>query len=68
MIKLKGLVHPKMKIKSLITPLINGPSRASPLGSLWRTDPALRFNQKYLYLCSEDERRSYGVGTAWGWV
>ncbi len=24
---------------------------------------ALRFNQKYLNLCSEDERRSYGFGT-----
>ncbi len=29
---------------------------------------ALRFNQKYLNLCSEDERRSYGFGTTWGWV
>jgi len=28
-------------------------------------DPALKFNQKYLHLCSEDKRRSYGVGTAW---
>jgi len=25
-----------------------------------RTDPALRFNQKYLYLCSED-------WNLWGW-
>jgi len=24
-----------------------------------RSDPALRFHQKYLNLCSEDERRSY---------
>ncbi len=24
---------------------------------------ALGFNQKYLNLCSEDERRSYGFGT-----
>ncbi len=23
---------------------------------------------KYLNLCSEDERRSYGFGTTWGWV
>jgi len=30
------------------------------------SDPPLRFNQKYLHLCSEDERRSYGVGTAYG--
>ncbi len=29
---------------------------------------ALGFNQKYLNLCSEDERRSYGFGTTWGWV
>ncbi len=27
---------------------------------------ALRFHQKYIYLCSEDERRSYGFGTTWG--
>jgi len=37
------------------------------LGSLCcSSDPALKFNQKYLHLCSNDERRSYGVGTAWG--
>ncbi len=29
---------------------------------------ALRFHQKYLNLCSEDEWRSYGFGTTWGWV
>ncbi len=29
---------------------------------------ALRFHQKYLHLCSEDERRSYGFGTTWEWV
>ncbi len=28
----------------------------------------LRFNQKYLHLCFEDERRSYGFGTTWGWA
>ncbi len=28
---------------------------------------ALRFHQKYLNLFSEDERRSYGFGTTWGW-
>jgi len=37
-------------------------------GLVWRSDPALRFNQKFLNLCSEDERRSYGVGTTWGWA
>ncbi len=29
---------------------------------------ALRFLQKYLNVCSEDERRSYRFGTTWGWV
>ncbi len=29
---------------------------------------ALRFKQKYLNLCSDDERRSYGFGTTSGWV
>ncbi len=29
---------------------------------------ALGFHQKYLNLCSEDERRSYGFGTTWGRV
>ncbi len=29
---------------------------------------ALRFHQKYLALCSEDERRSNKSGTTWGWV
>ncbi len=29
---------------------------------------ALRFHQKYLNLCSEDKRKSYGFGTTWGWV
>jgi len=37
-------------------------------GLVWRSDPALRFNQKYLNLCSKDEWRSYRVGTTWGWV
>ncbi len=29
---------------------------------------ALGFHQKYLNLCSEDERRLYLFGTTWGWV
>ncbi len=29
---------------------------------------ALGFNQKYLNLCFEDERRSCGFGMTWGWV
>ncbi len=28
----------------------------------------LGVHQKFLNLCSEDERRSYGFGTTWGWV
>ncbi len=29
---------------------------------------ALRMHQKYLDLCFEDERKSYGFGMTWGWV
>ncbi len=29
---------------------------------------ALGFHQKYLHLCSEDERRFYGIRTRWGWI
>ncbi len=29
---------------------------------------ALGFHQRYLNLCSQDERRSYEFGTTWGWV
>ncbi len=29
---------------------------------------AYGFHQKYFNLCSEDERRSYGFRTTWGWV
>ncbi len=35
---------------------------------IWEGLRALRFHQKYLNLCSEDERRSYGFVTTWGWV
>jgi len=28
-----------------------------------QNNPALRFDQKYLHLCSEEEQNSYGVGT-----
>ncbi len=35
---------------------------------LWEGQRDLRFYQKYLNLCSEDERKSYGFGTTWGWV
>ena len=46
----------------------SGPASYNVYRSLWWSDPALRFDQKYLNLCSKDERRSYGVGTTWGWV
>ncbi len=29
---------------------------------------ALGIHHKYLNLCSEDERMSYGFGMTWGWV
>ncbi len=29
---------------------------------------ALGFHQKYLNLCSKDEKTSYGFGTTWAWV
>ncbi len=40
------------------------------LGSLLSMEGqrALGVHQKYLNLCSEDERRSYVFGTTWGWV
>ncbi len=36
--------------------------------AVYESQRALGFHQKYLNLCSEDERRSYGFGTTWGWV
>jgi len=33
-----------------------------------KNQKVFRFNQKYLHLCTEDERRSYGFGTTWGWI
>ncbi len=35
---------------------------------LWEGQRALWIQQKYLNLCSEDERRSCRFGTTWGWV
>ncbi len=35
---------------------------------LWEGQRALRFHQKHLNLGSENEQRSYGFGTTWGWV
>ncbi len=36
--------------------------------SLGRVRKLSDFIKKYLNLCSEDEQRSYGFGTTWGWV
>ncbi len=46
----------------------SGPWSCKDPCCLWEGQRALRFKQKCLNLCSEDERRSYGFGTTWGWV
>ncbi len=46
----------------------SGPWSCKDPCCLWEGLRALRFKQKYLNLCSEDERRSYGFGTTRGWV
>ncbi len=46
----------------------SGPWSCKDPCCLWEGQRALRFKQKYLHLCSEDERRSYGFGMTWGWV
>ncbi len=46
----------------------SGPWSCEDPCCLWEGQRALRFKLKYLNLCSEDERRSYGFGTTWGWV
>ncbi len=45
-----------------------GPGNISVVLLSMQGQRALWFHQKYLNLCSEDERRSYGFGTTWGWV
>ncbi len=47
---------------------ISGPGNISVVLLSMEDQRALRFHQKHLNLCSEDERRSYGFGTTWGWV
>ncbi len=42
---------------------VSGPGNISVVSLFMEGQKALRFHQKYLYLCSEDERRSYGLGT-----
>ncbi len=46
----------------------SGPWSCKDPCCLWEGLRALRFHQKYLNLCSEDERRSHGFGTTWRWV
>jgi len=38
-------------------------AKSEPAAVTLRQSMILRFNQKYLHLCSEDEQKSYGVGT-----
>ncbi len=42
---------------------ISGPGNIAVLLLFMQGQKGLGFNQKYLNLCSEDERRSYGFGT-----
>ncbi len=46
----------------------SGPWSCKDPCCLWEGLRALRFKQKYLNLCSEDEQRSYGFGTTSGLV
>ncbi len=46
----------------------SGPWSCKDPCCLWEGQRALRFQQKYLHLCSKDERRSYRFGTTSGWV
>ncbi len=54
---LKGIVHPKMEILKNITVALLS----------MQGQKALRFDQKYIIYIYEDEWRSYGFGTTWGW-
>ncbi len=47
---------------------VSGPGDISVALLSMQGQRALRFNQKHLNLCSEDEQRSYGFGTTRGWV
>ncbi len=69
---IKGIVHPKMKIKveppmSQRCPYyLSGPWMCQLRCCLWRVRKLSDFTKKYLDLCSKDERRSYGFGITWG--
>ncbi len=47
---------------------VSGPENISVVFLSMEGQIALRFHQKHLNLCSEDEWRSYRFGTTWGWV
>ncbi len=47
---------------------LSGPWMCKDPCCLWKDQKALGLNPKHLNLCSEDEWRSYGFGTTWGWV
>ncbi len=47
---------------------VSGPGNITVVLLSMEGQRALRFHQKYLNLCSEDEQRSYGFGTTRGWV
>ncbi len=47
---------------------ISGPGNIAVALLSMESQRALGFHQKYLNLCSEDERRSSRFGTTWGWV
>ncbi len=47
---------------------VSGPENISVVFLSMECQIALRFHQKHLNLCFEDEWRSYGFGTTWGWV
>ncbi len=47
---------------------VSGPGNISVALLSMQGQRALRFHQKYLHLCSEDERRSYGFGTEFSFL
>ncbi len=47
---------------------VSGPGNISVVLRPMDGQKTVRFHQKYLNLCSEDERRSYGFRTTWGRV
>jgi len=60
--------EPYCKVLPTFSSLTFWAVKCHSLRSLCGSYTALKCNQKYLHLCSEDEHRSYGVGTAWGWI